>query len=358
MISIDSFSKDWIIKRSEELHYNDKQILEKVIRAFALLEMLVEAGAPVIFKGGSSLLLILKDSLNRLSIDVDVICPPESDIRNYLINLESHGFTDIVPIRTEHAGKDLPASHFKSFYEVAFGGTDDADSYIRLDVLYESNPYLHTERLPIDSPFLKQEGQPLLVTVPSKEDILGDKLTAFGPNTLGIPYYKEERDGSYRRCSLEIIKQLFDISHLFDVVTNFTDVYETFKRVSALELSYRKMDGQIDKYFEDVRQSALCLSTRGQLGEGRFDEFRDGILRIKSHVYQHSYYIEQVVIDAARTAYLSTCFQNGITDIQKYKKGQDLYALTVFEKMPGVLQRFRKSSPEAFWYWAKTYELL
>ena len=155
MISTESFSKEWIVRRSEELGYNNKQLLEKVIRAFALLEMLVDAGAPVIFKGGSSLLLILKDTLNRLSIDVDVICPPGVDIRGYLKNLEEHGFLSIIPVRTEHGGKDLPASHFKSFYEVVFGGKDDEESFIRLDVLYEENPYSNTRLLSIDSPFFK-----------------------------------------------------------------------------------------------------------------------------------------------------------------------------------------------------------
>lgn len=31
--------------------------------------------------------------------------------------------------------------------------------------------------------FLKLEGEPVLVNVPSKADMLGDKLTAFAPNT-------------------------------------------------------------------------------------------------------------------------------------------------------------------------------
>ena len=258
MISTDSFSKDWIVRRSEELGYNNKQLLEKVIRAFALLEMLVDAGAPMVFKGGSSLLLILKDSLNRLSIDVDVICPPGTDIRAYLKNLEAHGFVSIVPVRTEHGGKDLPASHFKSFYELAFGGGGEDEAFIRLDVLYEDNPYDNTQFLPIDSPFLLQAGEPLKVRVPSKEDILGDKLTAFGPNTLGIPYYKEDRAGEQRRCSLEIIKQLFDIGRLFDAVEDFTGALASFRKVSQVELSYRKMEGQLDSYYEDVRESALC----------------------------------------------------------------------------------------------------
>ena len=358
MISTESFSKEWIVRRSEELGYNNKQLIEKVIRAFALLEMLVDAGAPVIFKGGSSLLLILKNALNRLSIDVDVICPPGVDIQSYLKNLEDHGFLNIIPVRTEHGGKDLPASHFKSFYEVLFGGKDDEEAFIRLDVLYEENPYSNTQLIPIDSPFFKLDGEPLKVRVPSKEDILDDKLTAFGPNTLGIPYYKEVRAVQMRRCSLDIIKQLFDISCLFNVVEDFTNAYTSFKRVSEVELGYRKMEGEIDSYFEDVRQSALCLTTRGQIGKGRFDEFHDGIMRIKGYMYQRNFYIEQAAVAAAKVAYLATCFQRGIIDIRKYSKDIDLNALTIFDNMPKELQRLRRSLPEAFWYWAKTYELL
>lgn len=62
-----------------------------------------------------------------------------------------------------------------------------------LDVLYEDNWYTHVEQLPIVSPFLIMEGEPLRVSLPSKEDLRGDKLTAFAPNTTGIPYIKMTR---------------------------------------------------------------------------------------------------------------------------------------------------------------------
>lgn len=357
MISTESFSSDWIASRSKELGYNNKQLIEKVIRAFALLELLVAAGAPVIFKGGSSLLLILKDGLNRLSIDIDVICSPEDDIRKYLKNVDEHGFIDIVPVKTEHGCKNLPSSHFKSFYEVLFGGSGK-EAFIRLDVLYEDNPYSNTQLLPIESPFFLQDGTPLMVRVPAKEDILGDKLTAFGPNTLGIPYYKEDRTGQQRRCSLEIIKQLFDIGRLFDAVDDFTDTYASFRKVSTVESSYRNMSDGTYLYFDDVRQSALCLCTRGRIGNGRFDEFQDGIMRIKGYMYQRNYYIEHATVDAAKAAYLATCFQRGITGIEKFSKERDIKSISIFDKMPKQLQRLRRSFPEAFWYWAKTYELL
>ena len=142
------------------------------------------------------------------------------------------------------------------------------------------------------------------------------------------------------------------------MVEDFKDAYASFRKVSEVELGYRKMEGQIDRYYEDVRQSALCLTTRGQIGEGRFVEFQDGLMRNKGYMYQRNYYIEQAAVDAAKAAYLATSFQNGLVGIEKYDKAGDLHTLTIFDNMPKELQRMRRSLPEAFWYWAKTYELL
>jgi hypothetical protein len=46
--------------------------------------------------------------------------------------------------------------------------------------------------------------------------ILGDKLTAFAPNTTGIPYKKGKH--------IEIIKQLHDVSKLIDNITDISTV--------------------------------------------------------------------------------------------------------------------------------------
>lgn len=66
----------------------------------------------------------------------------------------------------------------KVFYQIAYTDRSELNEYIRLDVLYEDCPYSNIQELPIDSPFIKLDGEPLLVTVPKKEDILGDKMTA------------------------------------------------------------------------------------------------------------------------------------------------------------------------------------
>ena len=72
MISYESLTSNWIDSVSRRSHKTDKILVEKVIRALFLLEGLVEAGIPFVFKGGTAVMLLL-DSTRRLSIDIDII---------------------------------------------------------------------------------------------------------------------------------------------------------------------------------------------------------------------------------------------------------------------------------------------
>lgn len=81
-----------------------------------------------------------------------------------------------------------------------------------------------------------------MVTVPSAEDILGDKLTAFAPNTTGIPYYKNGRS-----CSMEIAKQLYDVGRLFENVSGLQITAKAFRKIAVVELSYRSWERISDR---------------------------------------------------------------------------------------------------------------
>jgi len=83
MIHPDSRSLSWIQEVADKYRFKEVQLIEKTIRAFSLLEALVRSGCPFVFKGGTSLMLHLNSS-KRLSIDIDIICPPGTDIDRYL----------------------------------------------------------------------------------------------------------------------------------------------------------------------------------------------------------------------------------------------------------------------------------
>ena len=61
----------------------DPSILERTIFAFGLLEAIRSVGLQFIFKGGTSLLLLL-DEPRRLSTDIDIIVEPETNVDDYI----------------------------------------------------------------------------------------------------------------------------------------------------------------------------------------------------------------------------------------------------------------------------------
>ena len=95
MIDPQSRSLEWIEQASGLIpNIADTALVEKAIRALSLLESLVRSGCPFVFKGGTALMLYLNTS-RRLSIDVDIVCPPGTDIREFLGQYGSeYGFTE------------------------------------------------------------------------------------------------------------------------------------------------------------------------------------------------------------------------------------------------------------------------
>lgn len=354
MIRKECFTTEWINKVSTELNYNDKNLIEKVIRALSLLELLVKAGCPLIFKGGTALMLILGKSAHRLSIDIDVICPPGTNIEEYLNAFTDFGFLKLELVKRKQRGNNIPKSHSKFFYQIAYRNDTDSQSYILLDVLYEDSHYYRTERIPINSSFISLDDEPLMVTVPSSEDILGDKLTAFAPNTTGIPYYKDEKC-----CSMEICKQLYDVGRLFEKASNLHVTSQAFKQIAEVELSYRNRSNDLTKVYEDIRQTALCIATRGKAGEGQFDLLQNGIMRVKSFIYKERYFIEDAIVDAARAAYLATSIEKEYLEVERYSGNPlDVKDMQIMATLTNKLNKLKLNLPEAFFYWSKTSELL
>ena len=77
MIKPSSFTHDWICKVAKE-NKADRILVEKAIRALALLEGLANSSLPFIFKGGTALMLMFHKP-HRLSIDIDIIVSPRDN---------------------------------------------------------------------------------------------------------------------------------------------------------------------------------------------------------------------------------------------------------------------------------------
>ena len=353
MIKQECFTKEWCEQVALKLNYKDTQLIEKVVRALSLLEMLVKSGCPFHFKGGTATMLLLGGVTNRLSIDIDIICPPGTDIEQYLTRFKEFGFTKIDLVERKSPGKNIPKSHSKFFYQLAYTDKAAKEGYILLDVLYEDCHYQNTLEIPIVSPFIEIEGEPLNVRVPSVDDVLGDKLTAFAPNTTGIPYYKKNKV-----CSVEIIKHLYDVARLFDRIENLDITSKSFLSIVKVEMAYREIS-DLDAVYDDILQTSLLLATRGKEGVGEFDILQDGIKKIKSFIHTSNYRIENAIVDSAKAAYISTCIRKGVTKIEKYDGDMNaVLAMSISPTLTTKLNKLKKVLPEAFYYWVKTSDLL
>ena len=346
MIHPESRTLAWIETVANENNIRDIALVEKTIRAFSLLEALVRSGCPFLFKGGSSLLLHF-DSSRRLSIDIDIICPPGTRIEDYLEKYSAeYGFGNVELVQ-RISRTDVPKQHAKFFYEVSYpaGGKQDK---ILLDVLFEETHYVNVIEAPIQSRFLKQQGEPVMVKLPSKEDLLGDKLTAFAPHTTGIPFFKGDKN-----CSMEICKQLFDIATLFDSISDLTVTMETFQRFASTELQYRKGDASyLQAVLSDIYDTAFCIMQRGQYRPEEFELLQDGIKRVRGFIHSEVYSIERAITNAAKAAYLSKLIEKGITEIKHYNPGESsmLADAVIQSPMPTKLNKLKKTNTEAFFY--------
>ncbi len=352
MISKEKITIDWINQVSKENRKADKILVEKVIKALLLIEGLVKHEVPFVFKGGTALMLHL-NSTKRLSIDIDIILPNEVENFDEILDKLSleQGF-----LRKELQHRDtklkIKKKHYKFFY-TPIHKSNKEEEYVLLDILFEEVGYTKLERIPIQSSFVPIVGEPENVNVPSLEDMLGDKLTAFAPNTTGIPYFKKTDS-----MSMEIIKQLYDIGNLFDVVEDLEIIKTTFSIFAATELTYRNTEGlKKNDVLDDIFQTSLCIVTRGTDGKGEFEQLQLGIRRITGFIFSESYHLEKAIVHASKAAYIVSLILLDAGTIEKFKNPKQLEDWKIGEEMNTKLNKLKKSNPEAFFYWYKIYEL-
>ena len=353
MIHPESRTLSWIEQAAKDNKVKDIALVEKTIRAFSLLEALVRSGCPFLFKGGSSLMLHL-DTEKRLSIDIDIICPPGTRIEDYLEKYsEEYGFGEVKLVE-RISRTDIPKQHAKFFYQVAYptGGHQDK---ILLDVLFEEIHYSDIVELPIQSRLLKTYGEPVMVKLPSKEDLLGDKLTAFAPHTTGIPFFKGEKN-----CSMEISKQLFDIASLFDIITDLSVTSGTFKKFAMVELQYRGLEADaIQVVLDDIYNTAMCIVLRGQDNPEEFQLLQDGIKRVRGFIHSEVYSLESAITNASKAAYLSKLISRGLNEVKHYNPAEvSLLADAMIQSPRSTkLNKLKKTNTEAFFYWNEIQKL-
>lgn len=349
MIHEDSLKEKWITDVAKK-DKSDPILIEKVVRALSLLEHLQKSELEFIFKGGTALMLLLKEP-KRFSIDIDIIVSSKPKNMEKVLNtvLESSDFLQY-KLDKRQSKSNIEKEHYKFYYTPVTNARAEQE-YILLDVLYEESHYgKYTNDIEIESSFIKSEDENIKVRVPIAEAILGDKLTAFAPNTTGVRYGRGKE--------VEIIKQLFDVGHLFDMVTDMTIVSEVFTQFAKTELIYRELkELNKDDVLNDVFQTALLMGTRGISGNGDYDELKKGVQNIKNFIFSENFHIERAMVPAAKAAYIATMLQTDTAKVTHFTNPMEVKDWTLEQPFETRLNKLKKTNPEAFFYWYLVYQL-
>lgn len=336
MLKKENFTLDHVNSLRGQYH-RDPLLLERTVYACGLLEALARVGLPFVFKGGTCLMFLVK-SPRRLSTDIDIVVAPKIDVEAFIEKAQVifPFVTSTEQIRKKHGA--IEKRHFKFSYDSPVAGRP---SYILLDILFEEAQYTNIVERPIENGLLLTEGEPLNVHIPDVDSILGDKLTAFAPHTIGIPLGVDK--------DMEIMKQFYDVATLFDAVEDFEAVRKTYYAVALREIAYRGLSVSPEETLLDTYESALCIATRGRISPSDYRAYVKGCRGMSGHIFSESYSAEAAALQAVKVMYAAQCLIKNrsfesVSDPDKYFDEK----LTSPDLLR--LKNFRDRSREAFSY--------
>lgn len=349
IIQENSFKKARILQKSKELKY-DPILIEKVVYVFELLAALIDSGLNFIFKGGTSLLLLLPEQFKRLSIDLDIVVPQKisdfADLFNEILN-ETPFIRWEEDIRDEE--ENTPLKHFKFYYRSSI---NDREEPLLLDIFHLKNlPYTEIIKRRIDSSLFAVRKK-TEVKVLSPENLFADKLTAFAPNTIGIRYEQDK--------STEIIKQLFDLGVLFWHIKRVEKIKIAYENMAKIESDFRNIKKPISSFLEDSFDAAFLISQldfKGGVSNKKTEELKNGIKRFRSFVSEGKYNLLNAKEDASKVAFVSFVLKTNLNinleNIQGTLKNFDKANINdlILKDRFKILNKFKNLSPPSFYLW-------
>jgi predicted nucleotidyltransferase component of viral defense system len=338
------FEKSWIEAESRR-HRTGNTFFEKGIHAFELLGRLSQEGLDFVFKGGTSLLLRLPKP-RRLSIDVDIVCRESADrLERILKKCAGTPFTGVEE-DARHHNRPPRRRHWNFSYNSI---TPDhcPEPYIILDVLEEDCLYPDVDPVEIRTPFFTAD-HTIRVRVPTVDNLLADKLTAFAPGTIGQEYSDEHPE--------KIVKHLFDIGELFNAAEQLHTIQRVYDTIARAEIGYRQGEWSVTDCLGSTIQAAklvTALAVNQNLHPENSVRLRRGIAELGGHLLGINFTAVHAAAAAGKAALLATVIKHGATGtpIQDLRYDRSKLAAINTPLSDPVFAKLAQVAPEAFYYW-------
>jgi hypothetical protein len=359
-----SLSKSHLEDQQQIFKAQDLQTLEKCALALELVGRLRKEGLNFVFKGGTSLMLLFSLP-KRLSIDVDILCLESLDKLNEVLdrvvveapfNRWSH---------QDHRDREAPPTkHFQVYYQPIVPQAHVPS--IQIDVIECESPYVELVEQPVKVPFLQVE-EDISVTMPSASSLLGDKLAAFAPSTIGYPYQPISRSGKEGEPRpIKVLKHLFDLGVLAELGENMAHTIGTYDKVFQEQLKFRGAGITMEEALNDTQDAAFWVSRVGgrklPKGEAKLRYMAQGIKALGSHLFNDPFGPAEARIAAGRAALIAEVVRKQANDfdlrgVVTTSPNIDYLKDTQLEAPWDDLNTIKGTNTDAFALWEKAQQL-
>jgi predicted nucleotidyltransferase component of viral defense system len=276
MIKQEAYTTEWLDSKVKEYEANSYDLAEKMTYAFTLLEHLKLKGLDFIFKGGTSLVLMI-DDFHRFSKDIDIIIPKKPE---NLTEIFDAVVADTPFVRWELSERKndefhVPKEHYKFLYNES-KPSKFPEKPVLLDIIFVESSYPETQTVKVKHAFLSTEEPYAEIIIPTFDSIAGDKLTAFAPKTIGIPMGKGK--------AVEIAKQLFDLNLLFDKISSYNKVGQSFEKTAEMCITHYKRNYTLTQIYDDVIETSFTMAMMGKHDEELYAEIKSGVSALSQYL--------------------------------------------------------------------------
>lgn len=232
------FSEESLRRIAKEKNLTSVSNIEKALFALEYVGQLWKSEVDLVFKGGSAVQILLGDSWNRLSVDVD-ICT-ELSKEQIIPHLEK--------IKTKFDGKcfdyeprvSLEGPYFQGYRVTSLPIIGDQRKFL-LDIQGLKPDYTLT-KTPVKSFFYDSD---IKIPTPTGSSILGDKLSVIGPSTIG-------RKLNDSRNGIEYAKHFYDIYSLANKFNDLSQTRKTYRSCVEIQSVIRETEYTEDRCIEDA----------------------------------------------------------------------------------------------------------
>jgi|GEM_PF-31642 len=355
MIKQEAYTIEWLDSIIKEYEANSYDLAEKMTYAFTLLEHLKLNGLDFIFKGGTSMVLMI-DEFHRFSKDIDIILETKPENLHQIFDAIVANTPFIKWEQSERKNDEfhVPKEHYKFLYKES-KPSKFPEKPVLLDIIFVESSYPETQIVNIKHALLSTEEPYAEIIIPTFNSIAGDKLTAFAPKTIGIPMGKGK--------AVEIAKQLFDLNMLFDRVTSYQQVGLSFEKTAEMCIKHYQRDFTLEQIYDDVIETGYTMAMMGKHDAELYNEIKNGVSALSQYLNRKTTFgYNKALTAAARIAYMAACLMKGIEPVKldwQSVATEDFKNKKIDHEKYSVLNKALKAGyPEAWYYWLNTVEVL